>query len=453
MALAVALGLRLGLGLFMQQALPILGYPDSIPHQAGYIYKDAFNRDSDAAALATSSVSLLEALRSPQVSDQYGGLLMISAAIYRYLGGGEHLPWMVLALTAALGALAVPWTWAYTRRTFGPAAAMAAAWFAALYPEAVLLSASQMREPFLMAAFALALAGQSRVAHGGTPAALLLALGLTLLISPPYALILVLLLAGAWLVGKAPRHIWRWLSLALLAGLPAFYFTLRAWSSLGGGPQEGVGQVLAWWFASGARYQLYLLARQSGWVTKIFGLVPEWAQMPLATGYGLLQPFLPAALMDSTSAPFIRALVSWRGAGWFFFLPFMIYAPLAALRASDWRRPALFLSAVVWASAILASYRDAGRLWDNPRWRAVFLVAQAALLGFAWVWARRQNSPWLKRLAVVVVFATLAFIHWEAGRYYHLPRLNLWETMALVGGFSAFYLLAGVWLDRRRNPP
>ncbi len=454
LALAAGLALRLALALFMQQALPTVGYADSIPHQHGYIYKDAFNRDGDAAALAVSDKGLFSALLVPQTSDQYGGLLLLSAAIYRLLGGGQHLPWMVLLLTTTAGALAVPWSWAYARRAFGARPALVAAWFAALYPEAVLLSASQMREPFLMAAFALALAGQARLQQGrGGAGAVVLALGLCLFISPPYALILILLLAGAWLFGKAPAGAWRWALLGALVSVPALYFTVRAWAALQGGPQGGVLELFGWWIASGARYQLYLLTEQSGWVQKIFGLVPEWAQMPLATAYGLLQPFLPAALMDSTSVPFIRALVSWRAAGWFFSLPFIVYAPLAALRARQWRRPALYLSLVVWASAIMASYRDAGRLWDNPRWRAVFLVAQAALVGWAWVWARGQNSPWLRRLAVVVAFTTLAFMHWEGGRYYQWPRLNLWETMGLSLAFAALYLGGGALLDgwRRRR--
>jgi hypothetical protein len=186
-------------------------------------------------------------------------------------------------------------------------------------------------------------------------------------------------------------------------------------------------------------------------VAKIFGQVPEWSQMPLATFYGLLQPFLPAAVMDSTSAPLIRLIVSLRGLGWFFLLPFLICAPFIALRQSKWRSLPMYLVLLVWVTAIFVSYRDAGRLWDNPRWRTVFLCAQAALAGWTWVTFTSTKSPWLLRVGIVVGFATMAFIFWEAGRYYHIPRLNLWETLGVIGGFTGLYFGGSYLRDRQKS--
>ncbi len=157
--------------------------------------------------------------------------------------------------------------------------------------------------------------------------------------------------------------------------------------------------------------------------------------------------------MDSDAALLLRAIVSWRALGWFALLPFLIYAPFAAIRSRSWRGLPLLFSAAVWLTAFLAAYRAVDD-WDNPRYRAVFLALQAGLAGWAWMHSRRLRSPWLTRTAVVVGIATLAFLHWEAGRYYRLPRLDLWETLAVTAVVSLGYLIGGWLLDRsRREPP
>jgi hypothetical protein len=90
-------------------------------------------------------------------------------------------------------------------------------------------------------------------------------------------------------------------------------------------------------------------------------------------------------------------------------------------------------------------------MWDNPRWRAIFLSVQAITMAWTWLRAREQGDPWLKRIAVIVGFATLAFLQWEAGRYYQLPRLNLWETLGLIGGFSILFIVGSFVYDRTRK--
>jgi len=188
----------------------------------------------------------------------------------------------------------------------------------------------------------------------------------------------------------------------------------------------------------------------SGWVQKVFGLVPEWSQMPLATIYGIVQPFLPAALMDSSSAPLIRIIVSLRALGWFITLPFLLLAPFLILTKSAKRDLSRYFVLVLWIAVIFASYRDAGRMWDNPRWRAIFLSIQAIVVAWTLFSAKDNRSLWLGRISLIVGFATLAFIHWEAGRYYQLPRLNLWETLTLIGGFSILFVIGSLIYDRFR---
>ena len=454
-AVVLAFLLRLIIGVGLSLSLPTFGYPDSIPHQAGYIFLDAYSRDTDAWNLARSEESLTTAWRDSELSDQYGGLLFSSAFIYRTFSPDVRRPALVLLLTASIGSLAALYSWVFTQQRMGNKAAAFATWIVALYPEAVLLGASHMREPFLITALSLALAGYVRWRANDIRSALtFVSIGtfLALVVSPPYMLILLVVITGAWLWegrGKGEQRAFT-ISLVILFGCIALFLTLRAWSRIEGRPDGNAIELVMWWLTGGAEYQLQVLRAESGWVEKVFGMVPEWTHMPLATFYGLLQPFLPAAVMDSTSAPLIRVIVSFRGLGWFFMLPFLICAPFLALRQSGWRSLPTYLAILVWVTAIFVSYRDAGRLWDNPRYRAVFLCAQAALAGWTWITFRRIQSRWLLRVGITVGFATLAFLHWEAGRYYQTPRLNLWETLILIGCVTVVYYVSALFYDRHR---
>lgn len=124
---------------------------------------------------------------------------------------------------------------------------------------------------------------------------------------------------------------------------------------------------------------------------------------------------------------------------------------MAAVRSQGWRGLVTYLSVLVWLTAILASYRLAGDLWDNPRARAVFLPVQLAVVGWAWVHARQTNSPWLARTAWLVGGSTLIFLQWYAGRYYHTPQLNLNQTVLAVAIYSVGLLGGAVLWDRTRR--
>jgi 4-amino-4-deoxy-L-arabinose transferase-like glycosyltransferase len=452
----LAFALRLFIGIGLTLGLPKYGYTDSIPHQAGYLYQDSHSRDTDAWNLARSDEPLITAWRDSDLSDQYGGLLYCSALIYRVLSPDVRRPMLVLLLTASIGSLVVLFTWVFSQQRLGIKAAVFASWIVALYPEAALLSASHMREPFLISGLSLALAGyvRWRAQDNRTGLQYILAgILLALIVSPPYTVILLGLILGAWLWegrGESERKAFA-VSMILLLGFIAVFLTIRAWSRIEGRPDGNAIELVLWWLTGGAEYQLQVLQAESGWVTKVFGLVPEWCQMPLATFYGLLQPFLPAAVMDSTSVPLIRAVVSFRALGWFFLLPFLVCAPFVALKQSGWRSLPTYLAVLVWVTALFVSYRDAGRLWDNPRWRTVFLCAQAALAGWSWITFRRTKNRWLGRVIITEIFALLALLHWEAGRYYGTPRLNLWETLGLIGGFAVIYYVSSLLYDRRQE--
>ncbi len=123
--------LRLALGVFWFLALPEWGYDNEV-QQAGYVMRDPFERDTDAWELAQSDQSLSVAFQG-SAYDQYGGLLYLSALVYRYFGIDSHQPLLIVVVTATFSALAVLYTWAFARRQWGEKVALLAAWFIALY--------------------------------------------------------------------------------------------------------------------------------------------------------------------------------------------------------------------------------------------------------------------------------------------------------------------------------
>lgn len=453
-AIGAAVVLRLGFSVFFARALPVYGYLDSDPHQAGYFYQDAHLRDGDAWELAvTTSRPLTVAFTERSGSDQYGGLLFMSALIYRTLSPAAHHPLLAVVPGAVAAGLAVLFTWAFAAGAFGRAAAGIAAWGIALYPEAVFIGASQMREPFLIAALAASLYGYVLFRQGRQRPAVAIVLSASALvapISPPYTLIIAGVVGGALLWERGLRAV-RLLLLAGAIGVLALVLTAGAWGNIEQAPQGSLLELVDWWLVSGARFELVRLERGSGFVQRLFEIAPEWAHLPMATGYGLVQPFLPATLLDSTSLPLPRVLAVFRALGWFVVLPFLIYAPVAAIRTAGWRSLAFYLSALVWLMAILASYRLAGDLWDNPRARSVFAPVQLALVGWAWVRAHQSGSPWLARMAWLVAGSTLIFMQWYAGRYYQTPQLNLNQTVLAVAVYVVGLLGGALLWDFNRN--
>ena len=86
---------RMGLAVAASALLPVSGY-DTKTQQSGYLFFDAYRRDSQAWDLAQSSKPLMKAFDDKYSSDQYGGLLWMSAFIYRYLSAGVHQPLLVV---------------------------------------------------------------------------------------------------------------------------------------------------------------------------------------------------------------------------------------------------------------------------------------------------------------------------------------------------------------------
>ncbi|HEX7974003.1 MAG TPA: hypothetical protein VF498_06320 [Anaerolineales bacterium] len=441
--------LRLAAGAVWFVALPRFAH-GSPSEKAGYIMSDANERDQTAWRLGHSSKSLWQAFEIYRKADQYGGLLFLSALVYRYLGGPFHQPLQMVVVTASFSALALLFAWAFARRAWGEKAAGLTAWILALYPEAILLGSSQMREAFLITLGAAAFYGLVRYSQDRSWAGLAWiggALLLSLPLTPALAAILLVMLVLTTLVmaktlfGERFYADWRlWLVVAGLLGLGL----LTAWFSWEQFSPRGRFDLVALatlWLRKSGEYQAYLSKHASGWIQKIFHSTPDWAHLPLLMIYGVVQPFLPATLIATSEAPIYRFIQPWRGIGWTLLLPFLIYAPLKAWFGKGTGGFAKGLSLAVWVSILTAAYRGGADGWDNPRYRVAFAALQVALVAWVLVEQRRAPDPWLRRALVCTGLVLAWFVPWYLQRYLQLQVYDVFKTLGLGLASAALYLI------------
>lgn len=451
--------LRLGIGVLWDLSLPVLGY-HSPAEQAGYVFIDAYNRDQSAWELSQDQKPLWKAFQGGyRRFDQYGGLLFLSAAIYRYLGGSVQQPLLIVVLCAAVSSLGVLFTWAFARRLWDEQVAAVAAIILAIYPEAVLLGSSQMREAFtiplvMVAFYGLALLLQTHERRSLTW--ILGALILCLPFSPPFAgLLLILLVLLGLILNPQLRHaqIWHQRRTWLLLGGVVLLIIAGVWLSWGSFAPEGVSnpvELAGWWVKKSADWQAHLTERASGLVQLIFERTPVWSHLPALLVYGFVQPFLPAAIGDSTGAIIWRLIALWRAIGWTAILFFMIYAPIRALRNFDCavtstdnkRRLVLGVSLIVWIGILIAAYRGGGDQWDNPRYRAAFAGLQAVLAAWVILAQRHKPDPWLRRTLIGIGLILAWFLLWYLRRYLSLPwPVDFFRTVGLGMASAVLYWL------------
>ena len=462
-AIALAFLLRLALAVVLPLALRTDGNP-SEHHQAGYVFFDAYRRDAQAWELAASDVPLISAFNKEFYTDQYGGLLALSAASYRYLSPDAHRPLLPSMLGAMLASLGLLFLWKAAHRTWGERVALVAVWIYALYPESILLGSAQMREPFLMTFMAMALWGfvlvrsdyqsdlQSAMRRAEWHSAnFWLALGFLgmLLISPAIGLLTLVLFAGWMFVQREHGRVsWTALlvtGLVFIAGLYLLAWGLERDEPFGASP---VGVVMN--FAREAvKWDTYQLERGSGWVQLLFSQMPEGLHPLFVMVYGLCQPVLPAAFVEPTTLT-LRLLGIFRALGWYALVPLLFYAPFAATRSEvgEKRRLWLWLIALVWIWSIIAALRGGADQWDNPRYRAILIVIESLVAAYAWV----NRDRWLTRWILVEVVFLVFFTQWYASRYYHLGgQIPFGWMVAIIVVLAALILGGGWWLDRRRK--
>jgi len=460
--LLLALFLRLGTGMFFSYVLPIYGN-DTEVHNAGYIFRDAFTYDAQSWDLASSGNPLWKAFdRSYGIEEQYGGLTLTLSLVYRFLSPDMHRPWLTILLAALAGAIGVALAWKGTRQVWGEGVAWVLGWIMALYPESLLAGASQIREPFLILFMAAAFWGladwqsnrrrASWVWMGG---------GLigALLFSPGMAVVaLVVLGVWVWLRSKERRIRWWWLAgaaVVVIAGIVFLGILVGGALQVPGGPLAN----LVNWLRFSVNYGAYVTEQNSGWLQTIFSTLPEPLHLSFITAYGVAQPVLPAAIADPAVWP-MRAMGILRGLGWYALLPLLLYSLRSIWKIADRvgaahkreRLAWLWLWLASWAWIIISSARAGGDQWDNPRYRVILLLFQAAIAAQALTWQRATHDRWLGRvLAVEGVFLVL-FGYWYISRYAGLGIrvFHIFIVFAAIAVISAAILVGGWLWDRRQ---
>lgn len=441
----LAFGLRLGFGGLAYALLPQYGH-GSEAEKAGYVFYDAFRRDTAAWELAQSPQPLSVAFSGKNESDQYGGLLAFSALIYRYLAPAVHQPLWLVFFAAAAGGLGVVFAVLAAKQTLGENAAQRVGWIMALFPESILLGASQMREPFIILFLMMGFYGLLHWRTRLKMAAFWITLALAglLFISPGFAALLIVIGLG-WLFFDGRQVSWQFSLAALVIFSLALLILSASWQSLVTVRSGPLG-VLGDWARETAKWNAYILGRSSGIVQLLFKTLPDSLQMPFVALYGVLQPVLPAVIVEPT-LPFWRILGIARAAGWWTLLPILGYAPFAAWKLTDprQRRLWLWLAAVSWAWILVAAVRGGGDQWDNPRYRIILLGWMAMLAAFSCEQLKFSRDRWFLRILAVEAIILVVFGHWYLYRHLGLGwNFGIRNTLIAAIG-TATLLVLGDW--------
>jgi 4-amino-4-deoxy-L-arabinose transferase-like glycosyltransferase len=458
--IVIAFLFRIALGVGSYFYLPHSGHADSQPQQAGYLFFDAFRRDSQAWDLAQSAKPLDKAFDQKFSSDQYGGLLWLSTFVYRYLGGTTHQPLFMVALAALIGSLGGFFVYLAARRLVDEKVALLATFIFLFYPESILFGAAQMREPFLMTFIAMAFYGlvswqsirqTSEAPKNGKTSEVYgpwlwmgLALAGMLFISPGFVLVTLVAAAGWVYFSDNGRKI-PWQGLAVAAGIfvVALVALSLSWNALVAAKGGGIFGVIGNWARETAKWNQYILGRSSGIVQLLFQALPRFLATPFVAVYGILQPVLPAAIFEP-SVPFWQILGIIRALGWYLLLPLLAFAPFAAAKipAGESKRRWVWLGFVIWAWILIAAVRGGGDQWDNPRYRVILLAWQALLAAQAFY---AIKTRWFWRILGIEAIILLVFGHWYVYRYLGLGfNLGIRLTLVIAIG-AAILLVAGDW--------
>lgn len=437
-----AFATRLVIGLGLMVALPVWGYDNEV-QQAGYLFKDAYERDTAVWELADSETSLWQVFDEEFVTDQYGGLAFISALIYRFLSPDAHRPYLVLLVSSFAFAYGVPFFYSAVKQRFDAKLALIASWIIVLYPEGIFYTVSQMREPFMIGGAMVLLWGILRWQEASQRRKILLVCIPTAIVMAVISWLMfgaVLLVLGGWFAidwiqNKLPagkkKYGYLTLCLVILFGLAAFAFISREWL-----------RFTIWW-------DMREMLLTSGHIEIMVQGLPVPVQYAVITVYGVLQMVPPAALIE-TSAPLWKVISVLRSVGWYLFLPLLLYGGVA-LWKKDQRKERILLAWLLlftWGWTIFASLRAGGDSWDNPRYRMLALPIMALLV----VWFWRNRGHWLWRIAAIEVFAMAIFTHWYLARYAGWFRMIPLTTMiGVILGVAVLTLASGIWRELRQR--
>lgn len=429
-------GLRLMVGIGLSLALPSLGW-DEPAQNAGYLFYDAYSRDNQAWQLAQSDTSILDQTREEFYTDQYGGMLTISAMVYRVLSPDAHRAYLVTILGAFVFSLGVAFFYKAVGDRWDKHLATLAAWFLVLYPDGILYTSSQMREPFVLGFSMIAFWAVLKWSSRKRWLLLLFFVSMVLItvISSRIAVVVFVFMFMVFLLERidlipARLHKFTWVVLILLF-IALLY---GSWS----------------WLQTSAEWDMLLTERGSGWVSKVIDEIGTQFRIPFLVIYGIAQPVLPASIAEPT-LPLWKVLNIARASGWYLLAPLLIYAVFSLFKTSKPSERRVWIWMVVFSLLwiALSSARAGGDQWDNPRYRANMLP-WLILVGS---WAIRQailhKDAWLPRWLLVELVFLGFFTNWYFSRYFLLwRRLFFWEMVAWIVGLSALILFGGLLYDR-----
>ncbi len=430
--------IRIGFGIFLNQGLPVLGFDNPVQN-AGYVFSDAHDRDQAAYQIAVSGEAWMPQIKANIAADQYGGYLALSALIYGVFSSDVQRPLLMVMFSAAVMAAGLAFLFAVTSRKWGGKTALVAGWIYALYPDSILLGSSQMREPLLIGLTCLLLWSvlDWKINPFRSLIFALIISAVTCLFSIPAVGASATVVFGSvffeWLSDQSDKKTRR-LALIIFAGFLCL-----------------VGIAGWYWLKESLSYEFTMAVSGSGWISALLTQYGEQFKLPMITFYGLTQPLLPAALVDS-SLPIWKGIAIFRAAGWFFIIPFLLYGFMAVFNAKkeEKRSTLIFISLALAAWILISSLRAGGDQWDNPRYRTTFLPWIAMLVG--WVWMRlRQGKPhWFWRIVTIEVVFLLVFLDWYLYRNYNWgPQILFPYLMLILGGIIMLIIIGGFLWDKK----
>lgn len=423
--------LRLGLGFITTYNLLDWGYEDE-PYTSGYLFKDAYTRDNQAWDLATSDKPIWAAFSNDFFSDQYGGLLALSSFVYRIFTPNAHAQFNIIFLVSIINAIGIIFLAKGLLGYKGEETYSVTSKFILLifsfYPDAILFSSSQMREPLLfgLSAILFWIVHEPKLKIISRIVMFLITSIVILFVSLKIGLFIIFSFF-IWLLFKPyvleykflkPKYLF---PLIILFVIVSFYFSYN-------------------WIIEAAKWDALLLERNSGFVQYVVSIIGTRYRLAFASLYGLLQPVLPATLIEPSKL-FWRIINSLRALGWYLLMPGLIYGLVYLFREKDKNRKVQFgvfwLISIFWI--ILSSVRAGGDMWDNPRYRISFLVFISYIVAQAFLYGWKSKDHWLTRIILAEVIFILFFLQWYIARY--LGIFDNLPFMQMVGILSIIFIV------------
>jgi hypothetical protein len=433
----ISLFLRLGLGLITTENLIDWGY-DQEPYQSGYLFKDAYSRDNQAWDLAISDQPIWAAFSNDFFTDQYGGLLALSSLIYRLFTPDAHFQINIIFFVTMINVIGILFLALGLREKnkdigFSPSSKIIILIFS-FYPDAVLFSASQMREPILLGISACLfwIIHKQKIKIWNRFALFSLFTIFLLLISLKIGIFIIFSFL-IWMLFQPYRKQIKVLNSKIII-LPVVVIVIIAlfFSSK--------------WILEAGKWDALLLERNSGFVQYIVSIIGSRYRLLFASIYGLFQPVLPAALIEPSKL-FWKILNSFRALGWYLMIPILVYGIVYFFRENEKFKKFEYL--FIWSFSvfwiILSSIRAGGDMWDNPRYRLSFLIFIAYIIGVAFYHGWKTKDHWLTRIFIAELVFVLFFLQWYISRYTGLfENLTFFQMVFVLSIIFGIILITGI---------